>query len=170
MYDKPCVERFSQLFAWSTVDADDIDDDKYLFAKKFSEVSGPITLCFALLVLTCADNITSGQLPGSEVQPDSSECRHPTLPRISPPSRSEPKSRCFNPSTRHLDEAAQSQGTGSVYSKDAPRRTPARALQFQAGPIREPARGDPRPYADPFDGRHRHNTGASCLPGQLQTL
>lgn len=38
MYDKPCVERFSQLFAWSTVDAEDIDDDKYLFAKKFSEV------------------------------------------------------------------------------------------------------------------------------------
>lgn len=43
MYDKPCVERFSQLFAWSTVDADDIDDDKYLFAKKFSEVSAAIT-------------------------------------------------------------------------------------------------------------------------------
>ncbi|KAF3763765.1 hypothetical protein M406DRAFT_65109 [Cryphonectria parasitica EP155] len=37
MYDKECVERFSQLFAWSTVDAEDIDDDKYLFAKKFSE-------------------------------------------------------------------------------------------------------------------------------------
>lgn len=39
MYDKQCVERFAQLFAWSTVDAEDIDDDKYLFAKKFSEVS-----------------------------------------------------------------------------------------------------------------------------------
>lgn len=39
MYEKPCVERFSQLFAWSIVDADDIDDDKYLFSKKFSEVS-----------------------------------------------------------------------------------------------------------------------------------
>lgn len=42
MYDKSCVERFSQLFAWSTVDADDIDDDKYLFAKKFSEVRAAI--------------------------------------------------------------------------------------------------------------------------------
>lgn len=39
MYDKQCVERFAQLFAWSAVDAEDIDDDKYLFAKKFSEVS-----------------------------------------------------------------------------------------------------------------------------------
>lgn len=39
MYDKPCVERFVQLFEWSRVDADDIDDDKYLFAKKFSEVT-----------------------------------------------------------------------------------------------------------------------------------
>lgn len=38
MYDKQCVERFAQLFAWSTVDAEDIDDDKYLFAKKFSEM------------------------------------------------------------------------------------------------------------------------------------
>lgn len=39
MYDKQCVERFAQLFAWSAVEAEDIDDDKYLFAKKFSEVS-----------------------------------------------------------------------------------------------------------------------------------
>lgn len=38
MYEKQCVERFSQLFLWSAVDAEDIDDDKYLFAKRFSEV------------------------------------------------------------------------------------------------------------------------------------
>lgn len=38
MYDQQCVERFSQLFLWSEVEPEDIDDDKYLFAKKFSEV------------------------------------------------------------------------------------------------------------------------------------
>lgn len=58
MYDKPCVERFTQLFAWSTVDADDIDDDKYLFAKKFSEVR---TLCLSVLDIICAD--TNRQYP-----------------------------------------------------------------------------------------------------------
>jgi exportin-5 len=38
LYNSQCVELFGQLFQWSTVDADDIDDDKYQFGKKLSEV------------------------------------------------------------------------------------------------------------------------------------
>lgn len=53
MYDEQCVERFAQLFAWSTVDAEDIDDDKYLFAKKFSEVSAGNTTGFGAYADPC---------------------------------------------------------------------------------------------------------------------
>jgi len=37
MYDDELVSLFTRLFQWSVVDAEDIDDDKYQFAKKFSE-------------------------------------------------------------------------------------------------------------------------------------
>ncbi|TPX09622.1 uncharacterized protein E0L32_009223 [Thyridium curvatum] len=38
MYDPEFIDLCTRLFEWSTVDAEDIDDDKYQFAKKFSEM------------------------------------------------------------------------------------------------------------------------------------
>ena len=38
MYDRSTVEVLKRLYAFSIVDANDIDPDKYLLSKKFSEV------------------------------------------------------------------------------------------------------------------------------------
>ncbi len=38
MFTNELVDLSRRLFQWSAVDAQDIDDDKYQFAKKFSEV------------------------------------------------------------------------------------------------------------------------------------
>jgi exportin-5 len=46
MYTSQMVELLRKLFEWSVVDPHGIDDEKYLFAKKFSEVGyqDPYTL------------------------------------------------------------------------------------------------------------------------------
>ena len=38
MYTTEVVGLLRKLFEWSVVDPQDFDDEKYLFAKKFSEV------------------------------------------------------------------------------------------------------------------------------------
>jgi exportin-5 len=38
MYTSQMVDLLRKLFEWSVVDPRDIDDEKYLFAKKFCEV------------------------------------------------------------------------------------------------------------------------------------
>lgn len=41
MYTSQMVDLLRKLFEYSVVDPHDIDDEKYLFAKKFSEVCLP---------------------------------------------------------------------------------------------------------------------------------
>jgi exportin-5 len=38
MYKSEMVDLLRKLYEWSVVDPNNIDDEKYLFAKKFSEV------------------------------------------------------------------------------------------------------------------------------------
>lgn len=38
MYQDHAIQLFNRIYEWSSVDSEDIDPDKYLLAKKFSEV------------------------------------------------------------------------------------------------------------------------------------
>lgn len=52
MYTSKMVDLLRKLFEWSEeVDPRLIDDEKYLFAKKFSEVRSPNVCCLTLLSL-----------------------------------------------------------------------------------------------------------------------
>ena len=50
MYTSQMVNLLRRLYEWSAVDPHDIDDEKYLFAKKFSEVSSQLSSLFSLLI------------------------------------------------------------------------------------------------------------------------
>jgi hypothetical protein len=103
MYDTKIVELCKQLFEWSTVDARDVDDDKYQFAKKFSEVKH-VSPVLKMLTLTRKDDIVSRQLYGPQVFRLTSGGERPAIFRVAPAFGSEPESCRVHPRSCFLDE------------------------------------------------------------------
>jgi hypothetical protein len=58
MYTSEVVDLLRKLYEWSMVDPRDIDDEKYLFAKKFSEVLPPLEISL-LCADSCPDDVKS---------------------------------------------------------------------------------------------------------------
>jgi exportin-5 len=63
MYTSQMVDLLRKLFEWSVVDPHDIDDEKYLFAKKFSEVT-----CLKRSSFTCSDSVQMISTVGNYIE------------------------------------------------------------------------------------------------------
>lgn len=67
MYAAENVSLLRKVFEWSTVDAHDIDDEKYALAKRFSEVNVSILFLWTQK-LTTLDAFSSRQLYRAEIR------------------------------------------------------------------------------------------------------
>lgn len=66
MYRRETVELLKKLYEWFIVDPHDIDDEKYLFSKKFSEVIDTMIILPREHLLTNPDDVQSRKLHREE--------------------------------------------------------------------------------------------------------